>query len=275
MSLEVQGFDSGQIQTNIDMLAENPYPGRGIILGNSADATKSVQAYWVMGRSDNSRNRVLAQSNSTVKTEAFDPSKMKDPSLVIYNAMVEATISLPTADIDNPIHTHLHIISNGDQTDTVRTQVSTMHKSEGWEESFRNALMKREFEPDDPNFTPRITGMLVIRAAVSFNPSYYYSIISRNPTTGKPEYTFGEGILEKDIPSGAGICFHTYKGDGDPLPSFEGSPYGVPLLEATTQETAESLWDNLNSDNRVALAVKTIDKQTGEVTINIINQLTA
>jgi len=270
MSAEVQVFDQSRIQNNITWLAENPYPGRGIVLGNSADNSRAVQAYWVMGRSDNSRNRVLAPHLDVVRTEAFDESKMTDPSLVIYNAMVEDTIAPPT---DNDPSTRLFIVSNGDQTDSVRTRISnSSYGDSGYDDSFRNALLGREFEPDAPNFTPRITGMLALRSEVALG-RYYYSIIRRNPTTAQPEHAFGQGDLQ-DIPGGTGICFHTYDWDGDPVPEFDGSPYAIPL-ETTTDGIAGSLWDSLDSDNRVALAVKTIDKRTGEIDLKIVNQLAA
>ncbi len=271
MSAETQGFDVQQMQANAERLADNPYPGRGIILGNSADATKSVLAYWVMGRSSNSRNRVLVQEDDIVKTEAFDPSAMEDPSLVIYNAMREVDVWNPT--FNTALDGRLYVVSNGDQTDTV-------HRDAGWKRydidgqgaTFRQALLSRKFEPDAPNYTPRITGMIVAETA-GFAALYHYSLIKRNPTTGRPEHTFGEGDL-KDIPAGAGICLHTYRGDGNPLPSFEGSPYAMPL-EEDAEATAEALWEKLDSENRVALAVKTIDKQTGEVVVRIVNQLAA
>jgi IMP cyclohydrolase len=245
---------------------------QNVMITAGADGDKSVQAYWVMGRSDNSKNRVLIQDKTTVRTQAFDESKMTDPSLVIYNAMVETYITQlinPTADHCN---TTLFIVSNGDQTDSVRERASNPYYYDGeWQGSFQQALLKREFEPDAPNFTPRITGMLAVRESASYD-RYYYSIIRRNPSTERPEHAFGQGDLARDIPSGAGICFHTYEGDGNPLPAFEGSPYAVPL-ESNAEEIAGAVWQNLNYEKRVALAIKTIDKKSGEVEVKIINQL--
>ena len=259
------------MQDNRDALAANPYPGRGIVLGLSEDGDKAVQAYWVMGRSENSRNRILVRENGTVRTEAFDSSKVEDPSLIIYNAMRTAQFPSWGADV--------HVVSNGDQTDTVRAKIGGLSRPKGPRgmfEDFVGALLTREFEPDAPNFTPRITGMIALADTDSI---YGYSIICRNPVTEEPEYAFSRGRLDS-IPAGAGICFHTYEEDGDPLPAFKGSPYAVPV-GATAEETAESLWEELNPDNRVSLVVKTIglagreapQRNYGLTDVHIINKL--
>lgn len=261
MANEANVFDGGLMQENLDALEANPYPGRGIVLGVSEGGYQAVQAYWVMGRSDNSRNRVLAEVDGVVRTEPFDPSKVEDPSLIIYNALVTARQ-----------YNGSHIISNGDQTDTVHERLldASVHGDHTVHDSFRNALFTREFEPDSPNYTPRITGMI--------SPGVYtydYSIIRRNPVTAKAEHTFGGGYLG-DIPEGTGICFHTYEGDApsrsEPIPSFEGSPYAVPV-GGNAEEIAEAMWDFLDEENRVALAVKTIDFATGKIVIKLVNQL--
>lgn len=263
MALRDQEFavSYGLRHGNLEMLAANPYPGRGIVLGVSEGGEQAVQAYWVMGRSENSRNRVLTEADDVVKTEAFDPSKVEDPSLIIYNAMRAARRS-----------NTLHIVSNGDQTDTVYGRVANAITSSVKEDrtAFRNALLGRKHEPDAPNFTPRITGM--ISAATQ---TFDYSIIRRNRNTDQAEHTFGSGKLA-DLPEGSGVCFHTYDGDAPskdaPIPSFGGSPYAV-NVGGNADEIADAFWSKLNPQNRVALAVKTIDRRTGEVVIKIVNQL--
>jgi IMP cyclohydrolase len=192
-----------------------------------------------------------------IKTDAFDASKVEDPSLIIYNAL--RTVRLINRS---------HIVSNGDQTDTVydRLWYASRFSDSTVNHAFRNALLGREFEPDTPNFTPRITGMFYQGTA-----SYDYSIIRRNPITGLPVHTSSSGKLE-DIPEGAGICFHTYAGDGDPLPAFDGNPYAI-SVQSTAAETAEALWESLDRENRVAIVAKTINLRTGIIKHEIINQL--
>lgn len=268
MSHELSGFDPGLMNENMEALAGNAYPGRGIILGVDESGESAVQVYWVMGRSENSRNRILVEETgrggvNTVRTEAFDPTKVVDPSLIIYNAMI-STDSFNTT----------HFVSNGDQTDTVVDEYRNREARLSISDRFMDALLTREFEPDAPNFTPRITGYTFtpLQREPGINEGTYgYSIIRRSPTTGHAEHTFGGGDLA-DMPDGAGVCFHTYAGDGEPLPSFEGSPYAVPLLQ-TSGEIAGSIWESLDPENRVAIAAKTIDRKTGEVKTTIINQL--
>ena len=254
--MSTKEFDPGNLADNLDSLRENPYPGRGIVLGVATNGDSTI-AYWVMGRSENSRNRILVRHDQRIETKPYDASKVVDSSLIIYNAL----------DAIGVTHGGAHVVSNGDQTDTV------MHKIElGNEKSlaaaFREGLLSRDYEPDAPNFTTRITGM--IARIGSETKTYNYSLISRNPYTEASEHTFGSGLLS-DIPDGAGIAFHTYEGDGDPLPAFRGSPYPIPL-EGSAQETAEALWDVLDRDNRVAIAVKTID-QASRFGYHIINAL--
>lgn len=258
-------FDPSLARDNLDALADNSYPGRGIILGVSEGGEQAVQVYWVMGRSPNSRNRVMLEENGVVRTDPFDASKVEDPSLIIYNAMRAGHMFNQT-----------HVVSNGDQTDTVIN-----HLRNGQEPSvyarFVGALMTRDYEPDADNFTTRITGMTFVPNFPEQMPgqeTYAYSLIRRNPATGENEHAFSSGKLE-DIPDGSGICFHTYErdnGDDVPLPPFAGSPYAVPL-GGDAVSIASEMWDALDEVNRVALAVKTINRQTGEVTIDIVNQL--
>ena len=236
-----------QAQENLKALSENPYPGRGIVMGRSA-VGDLMQIYWVMGRSEKSRNRVLlldrADGEEVVRTAAFDPLKVEDPSLIIYNAMRQ--------------HGDFHIVSNGDQTDTV-----VQFLKEG--NTVDEALASRSYEPDDPNFTPRITGIINDAAK-----TYLMWITRKHEATGLPEHS--HGLWSKFAVDALGECIHTYRGDGSPLPPFEGRPYAVPLGEGVVS-TAETYWDTLNPDNRVALVAKSIDSETGTVDYHIINAL--
>lgn len=265
MTLGVPEFDTSKATDNLEALAANPYPGRGIILGRSSNEGELVEAYWVMGRSENSRNRVLVEDGSDVKTIAHDPEKVEDPSLIMYNAMRRNMGRFGL----------LYVVSNGDQTDSVHNFYERCGTSGASLELFREALLRRDFEPNNPNFTPRITGAVALGMVGSHyqdQHNYAYSIIRRNSTTGMSEHTFGGGDLD-DIPAGSGLCFHTYRGDGNPLPSFEGSPYAVPL-GATADEIADELWESLDKENRVGLAVRTIDSILGSIKdTTIINQL--
>jgi IMP cyclohydrolase len=253
-------FDHSNLVDNLQSLRDNPYPGRGIVLGVGANGD-STMAYWIMGRSENSRNRRLVQCGQRIMTEAVDKTKVVDPSLIIYNAF-DATAEGPDGSA--------HIVSNGDQTDSVINMISLGHKG-SLGKAFREGLMRSTYQPDRPNYTTRITGMIAI---LGLTRTYNYSLIKRHPYTEEPEHTFGSGVLA-ELPAGSGLAFHTYKGDGNPLPAFEGSPYLIPL-QANAEETAEALWDALDKDNRVAIAVKTINfspdsKQRSG--FHIINQL--
>ena len=219
-------------------LQGNSYPGRGIIIGKSADGTKAVTAYFIMGRSENSRNRVFVEEGEGIRTQAFDPSKLTDPSLIIY---------APVRVLGNKT-----IVTNGDQTDTI---YEGMDKQLTFEQSLRS----REFEPDGPNYTPRISGVIHIENG-TFN--YAMSILKSN--NGNPEscnrYTAGEGHF-----------IHTYKCDGNPLPSFEGEPKLIAIPDAM-DAFADSLWNSLNADNKVSLFVRYIDIATGTYETKIINK---
>lgn len=226
-------------------LQQNSYPGRGIIIGKSADGKKAVTAYFIMGRSENSRNRVFVEEGKGIRTQAFDPSKLVDPSLIIY---------APVRVLGNKT-----IVTNGDQTDTI---YDGMDKQLTFEQSLRC----REFEPDCPNYTPRISGILKV-ADGKFN--YAMSILKSN--NGNPDscnrFTFA---YENPI-AGEGRFIHTYKCDGNPLPSFEGEPKLISIPN-DMDEFANDLWNSLNQDNKVSLFVRYIDIATGEYTTKIINK---
>ncbi len=235
------------LNKNLEALKSNPYPGRGIIIGMTPDALKMVQVYWIMGRSENSRNRIfVAEKNMAVRTQAFDESKLTDPSLIIYTPIR----SLGT----------VHIVSNGDQTDTIYNR----YDGGG---SFEEALREREFEPDGPNFTPRISGVVTLADP---NGAYKLSIIksfyNSSRTCIRNIYHY-----EKAVP-GIGHCITTYMGNGDPLPSFEGEPYILPVTN-DIRETLELYWNLLSEDNRVSILVKYIDIQTNKSEIEIKNGL--
>ena len=216
------------------LLRGNPYPGRGIILGRSPDGNKAVIAYFIMGRSENSRNRVFVETPDGIRTQAFDPSKMTDPSLIIY-APVRVFGSAT-------------VVTNGDQTDTIREGLAAGR-------SFAEALRKRTFEPDKPNYTPRISGL------VDKDGGYTLSILKSadgNPASCR-RYFFEYG----DPLAGQGHYIHTYMGDGDPLPSFEGEAEQVAIPCDTPEALADLVWDSLNADNKVSLFVRYIDLATG------------
>ena len=231
----------------IDMTAylqDNPYPGRGIMLGRSADSKYAVIAYFIMGRSENSRNRVFEETEDGIRTRAFDESKMTDPSLIIYH---------PVRRMDNGVT----IVTNGDQTDTIRDNILAGH-------CYRHALNTRTFEPDPPNYTPRISGV------VKPNGSYDLSILKS--LDGDPACAC-RYFYEYDAPkAGVGHFIHTYESDGNPLPSFEGEPRRVSVTAPDAETLAEELWLALNEDNKVSLFVRYIDLETGEDETSIINK---
>ena len=226
-------------------LQENSYPGRGIIIGRSEDGTKAVTAYFIMGRSENSRNRVFVEDGEGIRTQAFDESKLTDPSLIIY---------APVRVLGNKT-----IVTNGDQTDTI-------YEGMDRQLTFEQSLRHREFEPDGPNYTPRISGIMHIECG-KFN--YAMSILKSS--NGNPEacnrYTFA---YENPV-AGEGHFIHTYKCDGNPLPSFEGEPKLVNIVDDIDEYT-ELLWTNLNVDNKVSLFVRYIDIATGEFESRIVNK---
>ena len=209
------------------LLEENPYPGRGIVLGRSADNRFAVAAYFIMGRSENSRNRIFVPTEDGIRTQAHDPSKMTDPSLIIYHPVRQAGRGL--------------VVTNGDQTDTVRDYLL-----EG--KTFAQALHTREFEPDAPNYTPRVSGLL------SPDGSFQLSILKS--ADGDPgcccRYFYH---YDRPLP-GEGRFIHTYMGDGDPLPSFQGEPERVILDAPGAEELADRMWAALNGENKVSLFVR-------------------
>jgi len=226
-------------------LQQNSYPGRGIIIGKSADGTKAVTAYFIMGRGENSRNRVFVQEGQGIRTQAFDPSKLVDPSLIIY---------APVRVLGNKT-----IVTNGDQTDTI---YDGMDKQLTFEQSLRC----REFEPDCPNYTPRISGILKV-ADGKFN--YAMSILKSN--NGNPDSCNRFTFAYENPVAGEGRFIHTYKCDGNPLPSFEGEPKLISIPN-DMDEFANDLWNSLNPDNKVSLFVRYIDIASGEYKTTIINK---
>ena len=218
-------------------LKENSYPGRGIVIGKSPNGKYAVTAYFIMGRSENSRNRVFVEDGNGIRTQAFDPSKLIDPSLIIY---------APVRVLGNKT-----IVTNGDQTDTI---YDLMNQQQTFEESLRT----REFEPDAPNYTPRISGIMHVENG-SFN--YAMSILKSN--NGNPEACNRYTFAYSNPVNGEGHFIHTYMHDGTPLPSFEGEPKLVPIMDDMNAFT-DMLWNSLNEDNKVSLFVRYIDIATGE-----------
>lgn len=226
-------------------LKANAYPGRGIVIGKSPDGSKALCAYFIMGRSTNSRNRIFVEDGAGIRTQAFDPSKLEDPSLIIY---------APVRVLDNKT-----IVTNGDQTDTIY---------EGMDKqlTFEQSLRCREFEPDGPNFTPRISGIMHME-----NGGYNYAMSILKSNNGNPDacnrYTFA---YENPV-AGEGHFIHTYMHDGNPLPSFEGEPKLVEMSDDIDGFT-EMLWSSLNEDNKVSLFVRYIDIETGNTETRIVNK---
>ena len=226
-------------------LQANAYPGRGIVIGKSPDGAKAVTAYFIMGRSENSRNRIFAEEGEGIRTQAFDESKLADPSLIIY---------APVRVLGNKT-----IVTNGDQTDTVYDGIK-----EGL--TFEQSLRSREFEPDGPNYTPRISGIMQVE-----DGTFHYAMSILKSNNGNPDscnrYTF---TYENPVP-GEGHFIHTYMHDGDPLPSFEGEPKLV-AVEDDIDTFTKTLWENLNEDNKVSLFVRYIDIATGTYETRIVNK---
>ena len=222
------------------------YPGRGIIVGKSADGKRAVMAYFIMGRSVNSRNRVFVKENAGIRTEAFDPSKMVDPSLIIY---------WPVRVIDNHV-----IVTNGDQTDTIQNHVSNGS-------TFDRALRERTFEPDAPNFTPRVSAMATFENG---DFSLDMGILRAGDAQGSCCHrVFWEF---EGIEAGKGYFLHTYLSDGNPIPSFTGDPEIVAIDDGDADSIADAIWNGLNADNRVSLWVCTRDLATGKMQQKIINR---
>ncbi len=226
-------------------LQNNSYPGRGIIIGKSANGKYAVTAYFIMGRSENSRNRVFVTEGEGIRTEAFDPSKLSDPSLIIY---------APVRVLGNKT-----IVTNGDQTDTI---YELMDK----QQTFEQALRTREFEPDAPNYTPRISGIMHVD-----NGSYNYAMSILKSNNGNPDSCNRYTFAYENPAAGEGHFIHTYMGDGSPLPSFEGEPELIAIPD-DMQEFTDTLWNSLNEDNKVSLFVRYIDIATGTYETKIVNK---
>lgn len=226
-------------------LKSNAYPGRGIVIGKSEDGTKAVAAYFIMGRSENSRNRVFVEDGEGIRTQAFDPAKLTDPSLIIY---------APVRVLGNKT-----IVTNGDQTDTIYDGMD--HQL-----TFEQSLRTREFEPDAPNYTPRISGIMHIE-----NGSYNYAMSILKSNQGDPDSCQRFTFAYENPKAGEGHFIHTYQCDGNPLPSFAGEPKPVTIpndIEAFT----ELLWSSLNEDNKVSLFVRFIDIASGKYETRIVNK---
>ncbi len=226
-------------------LKENTYPGRGIVIGMSPDGRYAVTAYFIMGRSENSRNRIFTPEGEGIRTEAFDPSKLVDPSLIIY---------APVRVLGNDT-----IVTNGDQTDTIYDLM-------GKGKTFEGALRTRKFEPDAPNYTPRISGIMHIEDG---KYGYAMSILKSNNGNGAScnRYTFDYS----EPVAGEGHFIHTYMCDGNPLPSFEGEPKLVGLSD-NMDEFTELVWNSLNADNKVSLFVRYINIEDGTYETKIVNK---
>lgn len=227
-------------------LRTNSYPGRGIVIGRTADGKYAVTAYFIMGRSENSRNRIFVEDGEGIRTQAYDPAKLSDPSLIIYAPV--------------RVFGKKTIVTNGDQTDTIY---------EGFQagRSFEESLAAREFEPDAPNYTPRISGVIELEKGIF---SYKMSILKS--ADGNPNccnrYTFS---YDKPV-AGEGRFLHTYQSDGNPLPSFEGEPLRIRIGNETIDNFAKSIWESLDGENKVSLFVRYMEIETGRCESRIINK---
>lgn len=226
-------------------LSSNAYPGRGIVIGRSDDGLSAVTAYFIMGRSENSRNRVFTRDGKGLRTEAFDPSKLTDPHLIIYS---------PVRVLGNRL-----IVTNGDQTDTI---YELMDKGL----TFEQALRTREFEDDAPNYTPRISGILTFE-----DEKFSYAMSILKSANGNPECCQRHTFTYDAPVKGEGHFIHTYMGDGSPLPSFEGEPKLVGIC-GNIDEFTNMLWTNLNEDNKVSLFVRYVNLEDGTEETRIVNK---
>ncbi len=226
-------------------LKNNEYPGRGIVIGRSDDGKKAVTAYFIMGRSSNSRNRVFVTEGEGIRTESYDPSKLEDPSLIIY---------APVRVLGNKT-----IVTNGDQTDTI-------YEGMDRQLTFEQSLRGREFEPDAPNYTPRISGIMHIEGG-----KYNYAMSILKSNGGDPSCCIRNTFAYENPKAGEGRFIHTYMHDGNPLPSFEGEPKPV-AITGDIDSFTEMVWNSLNPDNKVSLFVRYIDIQTGEYETRIVNK---
>lgn len=226
-------------------LKGNAYPGRGIIIGKSEDGTKAVTAYFIMGRSENSRNRIFVEEGEGIRTQAFDPSKLTDPSLIIY---------APVRVLGNKT-----IVTNGDQTDTI-------YEGMDHQMTFEQSLRSREFEPDAPNYTPRISGIMHVERG-----SYNYAMSILKSDDGNPDSCLRYTFAYENPQAGEGRFIHTYQCDGNPLPSFAGEPKKI-AISGEIDAFTDLLWNSLNEENKVALFVRYIDIASGEYETRIVNK---
>ncbi|MBS1473603.1 IMP cyclohydrolase [Massiliimalia massiliensis] len=227
-------------------LEGNTYPGRGIILGMTPDGAKAAIAYFIMGRSENSRNRVFVEDGAGIRTQAFDPAKLSDPSLIIYS---------PVRVLDE--HT---VVTNGDQTDTVYDFMANGR-------TFEEALRTRTFEPDSPNYTPRISGIVTLsEEAFSYKLSILKSNNGNSDSVQRFFYEYAQPV------AGEGHFIHTYACDGNPIPSYEGDPQGVVIEENDLDAFTKTVWEGLNADNKVSLFTRFIDLKTGKTESRIMNK---
>lgn len=234
-----------QKQSLAQELAGNSYPGRGIVIGKSADGRHAVVAYFIMGRSSNSRNRIFVEDGAGIRTQAYDPAKLEDPRLVIY---------APVRVLGNKT-----IVTNGDQTDTVYELMDR-------QQTFEQSLRTREFEPDAPNYTPRISGIMRLEKGVY---NYAMSILKSN--NGDPSSCSRYTFAYENPAAGEGRFIHTYMGDGNPLPSFEGEPTVVDI-EGDIDGFTKMIWENLNEENKVSLFVRFIEIESGQYETRIVNK---
>ena len=226
-------------------LKKNPYPGRGIILGKSKDGMHAVLAFFIMGRSENSRNRVFVTDGDGIRTQAYDPSKMEDPHLIIY---------APVRVLGNKT-----IVTNGDQTDTIYDLMNQQL-------TFEQALRTREFEDDAPNYTPRISGIVKMT-----DQNFNYALSILKSADGDPSSCLRHTFTYHNPKAGEGHFIHTYRGDGNPLPSFEGEPKKVEISD-DMEAFSQNLWGSLDADNKVSLFVRYINVEDGSVRSKIINK---
>ena len=237
-------MDIYQVETLSSLLSGNPYPGRGIVVGKSADGKSAAVAYFIMGRSENSRNRIFSATEDGIRTEAHDPAKLSDPSLIIYHPVRRVAGGL--------------IVTNGDQTNTIRDGLVAGL-------TFEQSLRSRAFEPDGPNWTPRISALLRF-ADGDFG--YEMSILKSADAQGSAcnRFTYSYSAL-----AGLGHFLHTYVTDGSPIPTFQGEPERV-AIGSSCEEFTREIWENLNEANKISLYVNWIDLSTGEETVKIINK---
>lgn len=225
-----------------DYLKENEYPGRGIVIGKTPCGRKIRIGYFIMGRSENSRNRIFTEEGKGIRTEAFDPSKMSDPSLIIYAPV--------------RVYEDTTIVTNGDQTDTVYEYLAAG-------KTFEDALRTRTFEPDAPNYTPRIS-------AVVKGNGYSMSILKS--AGGNPDSVYRQFFDYEDELPGYGHVIHTYRENGNPIPSFEGEPVLFAMVKESFDDFSDHLWEALNEDNKVSLFTRQINIETGEAETRIYNK---